>query len=255
MAEQWEFEEAIESFKVIDTSLRCVYAGEQHMYRAIAAQLRILFCDNNPKPLLLRLFPELHISPLQEIKPYEPGSFSEDKAFLSTLKVSSATPVTFSCMPFEVTRFFNGEVDCRVLFSDDEDLIPISEWVEQKVSLYPEHSKPLSICEVIKTVAERGGGAHVHKSKDDLLEKLKHSGPYDTHIGKLIIVALGRVAQKIGFSVIQVYERFGTNGILPLPDFDLNHPSVQSAAKVPAEYYEHPREIYNLVMLTACEGP
>jgi hypothetical protein len=86
-----------------------------------------------------------------------------------------------------------------------------------------------------------------------LLEKLKYSVPYNTHLGKLIIIALGRVAQEIGLSVIQVYERYGINGTLPLPDFNVNHPSVKSAARVPTEYYDHPREIFNLVMLTACE--
>jgi hypothetical protein len=123
------------------------------MYRAIAAQLRILFCEKDPKPLLLRLFPELHLSPLQEIKAIEPGSFPDYKAHLNAIKVSGETPVTFACMPFEVTRFTNGVEDCCVSFARDEALVPLSEWVEQKVSLYPEHSKPLSISEFIKTVA------------------------------------------------------------------------------------------------------
>jgi hypothetical protein len=251
MAENWEYEEAIECFKVIDTSLRCYYAGERHMYRSIASQLRILFCDK-PKPLLLRLFPELQLSPLQRIIPILPGSFSDDVAHFNAVKIKGPVSTTLSYMPFEITKFFNGVTDCRLLFSEAELLIPMTDWVEQQISLYPDHTKPLSISEWIRTVADRGGGAHVHKSKDILLTKLETIGPFEEPIfHAAIIIAMGRVAQEIGFSIIQLYERYGTTGTLPLQDFDKNHPVVRNAARVPKEYYDHPREIINLMSVSS----
>jgi hypothetical protein len=250
MAENWEYEEAIECFKVIDTSLRCYYGGGQHMYRAIAAQLRILFCEKDPKPLLLRLFPDIGLTPLQQIKSTVPGTFPDSVEHFNTVKISGSDDASLSYMPFEITKFFNGVTDCRLLFSDSKNLIPLNEWVEQVVSLYPEHAKPLSISEWIKTIADRGGGAHVHKSKDVLITNLKAVGPFEEPIlHAAIIIAIGRVAQVIGFSIIQLYERFGTTGTLPFQDFDKSHPSVLNAAKVPEEYYDHPREIINLMSM------
>ncbi|MEW5824163.1 MAG: hypothetical protein AB1766_07420 [Pseudomonadota bacterium] len=242
-ASAWEFEEALECFSVIESSLRCIYAGEIHMYRALSAQLRILLCDS-PKPLLVRLFSNLELQSLEPAKSYEPGSFPPELKHLNAIGISGSGPMAVSCMPFEARIFFNGIEDCRPLLSSTAPLLPIDAWVDQVVSVHP---VPVTVRQVIKTVADRGGGAHVHKSKDALLAGLQGLAPGKLHLAALVIIAISKVMQQLGLSVVQLYEKSGPKGGLPLEHFDDQHPTVLASARVPAECLKHPYQAINLL--------
>lgn len=167
-APAWEFEEAIDCFRVIESSLKCIYAGEIHMYRALSAQLRILLCDS-PKPLLTRLFSNLQLQSLQPVRSYQPGDFPPELAHLNSVAVSGPGEYVFCCMPFEARVYINGVEDCLPLLEANGALLPLDQWLDQLVSVEP---VPVTLRQVIKTVADRGGGAHVHKTKDALLSGL-----------------------------------------------------------------------------------
>lgn len=247
MAEKWEMEEAIQCFNVIESSLRCIYAGEFHMYRALSTQLRILLCDS-PKPLLVRLFRNLELQRLAEVGLYSPGFFPEKLAHLNSISVSGASPISISCMPFEATVYFNGVEDCHPLLAPSGEMLGIEIWVDQVITVFPE---PLTIRQLIRTVADRGGGAHVHKSKDAILfGLLNHQTPTKLNQAALVIVAISKVMQHIGLSVVQLYERYGLKGSLPLKDFDKNHRSVITSARVPAECFEHSKQCFNLLSVS-----
>ena len=203
-ASAWEFEEAIECFRVIESSLRCIYAGELHMYRPLSAQLRILLCDS-PKPLLTRLFSNLELQALQPVKSYQPGAFPSHLAHLNGLYFSSPGHVVVSCMPFEARIFVNGTEDCVPLLSTGEPLLLIETWIEQIVSAHP---VPVTVRQLIRTVADRGGGAHVHKSEDALLSGLQGMSPGKLHLAALVIIAISKIMQQVGHSVIQLYDKY-----------------------------------------------
>ncbi|MDQ0084491.1 hypothetical protein J2W35_004860 [Variovorax boronicumulans] len=246
MAEKWEFEEALECFKVIDSSLRCIYRGEHHMYRALSGQLRILLCDK--KPLLLRLCANLALASLAEVRDHAPGSFPSELAHLNALSFVGVDSFTIACMPFEVSIYFNGVEDCKALLHRDRKLLPLEEWTSQIVLLDP---VPVTIRQLIRTVADRGGGAHVHHSKDALLRALRKGMPSRMTQDALVIVALAKVMQGVGLQFIQLYERFGHTASLPLEDFDLNHVSVLDAARVPKECFQHAKQAFNLLCVRA----
>jgi hypothetical protein len=246
MAEKWEMDEAIQCFKVIESSLRSIYAGEFHMYRALSTQLRILLCDS-PKPLLVRLFRNLELQRLADVRSYEPGCFPENLAHLNSIMVSGTSSVSIACMPFEATVYFNGVEDCHPLLDASGQMLNVEVWVDQVITVFPE---PLTIRQLIRTVADRGGGAHVHKSKDALLFGLvdEHT-PTKLNQAALVIVAISKVMQHIGLAVVQLYERQGLKGSLPLEDFDVNHRCVVTSARVPAECFMHPKQCFNLLSL------
>ena len=246
-AASWEFEEAIDCFKVIESSLRCIYAGEIHMYRVLSAQLRILLCDS-PKPLLERLFPNLELQGLQAVENFYPGNFPIELEHLNALAAIGMPPVAISCMPFEARLYFNGIEDCLPLLRSDKLMIPVKDWTDQIISVNP---VPLTIRQIIKTVADRGGGAHVHKSKDSLLVEVIGMAPNKLHLAALVLIAISKVIQKIGLQVFQFYEKNGTKGSIPLKDFDENHPSFVSAARVPRVCFDHPFQSVNLLSLGA----
>jgi hypothetical protein len=248
MAEKWEMEEAIQCFKVIESSLRAIYAGEFHMYRALSTQLRILLCDS-PKPLLVRLFRNLELQRLADVTSYAPGCFPENLAHLNSIMVSGTSPVSIACMPFEATVYFNGVEDCHPLLASSGQMLNVEAWVDQVITVFPE---PLTIRQLIRTVADRGGGAHVHKFKDVLLFGLTDKKtPTKLNEAALVIVAMSKVMQQIGWSVVQLYERHGLKGSLPLVDFDVKHRSVITSARVPAECYLHPKQCFNLLSFRA----
>ena len=242
-AAAWEFDEALECFRVIDSSLRCIYAGELHMYRALSAQLRILLCDA-PKPLLVRPFPNLELQSLQSVKSFSPGEFPPELQHLNAVAVSGPQTISISCMPFEARLYFNGIEDCQPLLSSDGVMLSIEQWVDQVVSTHPAR---VTVRKLIRIVADRGGGAHVHKSKDALLSGLKGMAPGKLHLAALAVIAISKVMQKLGHSVVQLYENNGPKGSLPLKDFNHAHPIVLTAARVPSICLEHPYQVLNLL--------
>ena len=214
------------------------------MYRALSAQLRILLCDTNTKPLLLRLFSNFELSALRPIRQCKPGVFPADLEHLNTVAVLGTDDVVISCMPFEVTRFYNGIEVCSPLVDSNAAMMPLENWMNQCVSMHP---VPVSIRQIIKTVVDRGGGAHVHKTQDVLLDRLKQLHAGSLGLEALIVIAIGRITQQIGWAVAQHYERQGASGSLLSVAFGANHPLVERAARIPKHYYDHPQLKYNLL--------
>jgi len=215
------------------------------MYRALSAQLRILLCDS-PKPLLARLFSNLELQGLQPVTTFAPGTFPPELEHLNAVAVSGSQPLAVSCMPFEARIYANGVEDCLPLMRADGAMLPVEAWVEQIIS---QHPVPTTVRQLIRTVADRGGGAHVHKSKDVLLSGLKGMAPGRLHLAALAIIAISKVVQRLGLQVVQFYEKNGLKGSLPVSSFDEMHPSVAASARVPAACFEQSYQAINLLSL------
>jgi len=153
---------------------------------------------------------------------------------LSSLSVAGGKPYEIACMPFEITRFSNGVEDCRIQADESAPALALPEWAEQIITTQP---VPLSIWKVVRQVADRGGGAHVHDAQDKLLERLQGISPSGGSAAASMIIGIGRVLLQLGNSVIRRYEL--RDGEVPLPVVD--------APEVPASYYDEPYEKLNLL--------
>nr|WP_320048189.1 hypothetical protein [uncultured Desulfuromonas sp.] len=256
MGEQWEFEAAVGCFRVIDTSLRCIYEGEAHMYRALSTQLRILLCDSNwgkDNSLLPRLFGNIELTPLKKIEFYQPGTFPEHLEYLNNVHAVGSSALEIGCMPFEVIRYFNGVEICQPMLDEGASPIPLTEWVDQ---LFTVHPVPLSLRDLIKVVADRDGGAHVHHKEDALLKRLQETCPANSSIGALVVIGLARVMQKVGWAVVSHFERHGATGKLNFDSsqFTNDHPLVQKSSQIPTDYYNYPQTRFNLLSVRSAES-
>ena len=74
------------------------------MYRALSSQLRILPCDS-PKPLLVRLFPNLQLQSLQSVTLCQPGAFPPELQHLNSLTAAGPGHFVLSLIPFEARVF------------------------------------------------------------------------------------------------------------------------------------------------------
>lgn len=233
-----EFREAIECFKVIDTCLASYYAGNSHMYRPLSAQLRLLLSDKNrnkENSLITRLFNGFGVTPLQSITYTEPGTFEDTSSVANMLRVqcsNSKMSAKLALMPFEITVFSNGLEIGDFLLDKKRDPISVSSWMDQLITVHPLH---LSIRSLIKTVADRGGGAHVHHKEDEILEKLSKYSPSNLGLDVLYCIAVARITQQIGIAITQFYERHGLEYDVEKADLSIDKTldSYKNAAKIP----------------------
>lgn len=241
-------DELLECFSVIDSCLASYYSGKTHMYRPLAGQLRILLCDRSP--LLKRLFPNMQ---LQDIKPIEFLELDEIAIFDHyNMKLAARVPegqeYKVAKMPFIITQYSNGLQIADVEFSQNSSLLHIDDWVKQLISCHP---CDLSIKQIIRSVADKGGGAHIDNVPNFELINMEKMGPAGIGSHKLFIIALSRFIQNLGLLLIQFKERYGYKGSLSdmANDFDNNHPSVINRAKISEDLLRQERAEYALTIL------
>lgn len=180
-----------EVMKVIDSCLENIYAGNIHMYRPLAGQLRILLCDTQRKgdnSLLASTYPDLEVSSLM------PTPWSERKSEYIELQKSENDTIRIAQMPFEITVYSNGLVVADLQLASS-NLVPIKEWPAQIVTFYP---TSLTIFEIIRAVADKGGGAHVDIKASPTLRYISQKTPAGPTYAELFILSLGRFIQKLG---------------------------------------------------------
>lgn len=188
------------------------------MYRPLAGQLRILLCDTQRKKdnsLLVSAFPKLEISSLAAI------SWSENESAHVQLRQPDGGQARVSEMPFEISRYANGLAIADLLLTPGL-LVPVGEWSKQLVTVYP---TSLTVFDVIRAVADKGGGAHVDAESSYELRQLVRKTPSGATYAEMFILALGRYIQQVG-------ERL----------FDYE------GVQVPAELLGQPIQKYNLAM-------
>lgn len=221
------------------------------MYRPLAAQLRILFCDFQRKKnnaLIGKLFDKIQLPTIQDAQYYEIGS---SEHLNGPAKKIRAQPINenikpkIASMPFEITQFQNGLEVCDLKLKEPQNPLPLDEWLQKPISRHP---KNITIVDLIRTVADRGGGAHIHPTVDNFLNRLKTSTPCKMGYDALFTIAIGRFAQQVGFMVFQFYEKLGTKGNFDdlIEVFDRGHPSISNSAKVPIELLKQQHSKFSL---------
>jgi len=229
--------EVFEAFKVINSSLRCYYAGEEHMYRAMAVQLRILFCDTQhgkDNSLLGRTFKLLELPRLQPIAWLDPGSPEQSNPHLRRLgaRVPPGHKARFAKMPFVIIEFEAGLAVADIEVEDKGPLLTVDQWSDQAITTHPTR---VTIRELIRLVADKGGGAHVDLEGCQELTSLGHALTAGVGQHVLFTVALARFAVNIWVHLLQL-NKHGALGS-PIPDFEVDPTSetVDILARVPDE--------------------
>jgi hypothetical protein len=240
-------DELQESFRVIDSCLRAYYSGETHMYRPLAGQLRIILCDE--KPLLLRIFPTLATTPLRAISWHaidDPSAFPPGMPPQRIIH-EPGQELRLARMPFRVTRFANGLQVADLDTDSSKPTLRLDRWLDQTITTAPNE---LTVKDVIRLVADKGGGAHVDNHLGEKLSSLVSTGPHGVGAHQLLMVGFGRWAQELGLHYEQFREAFGYGpGRLQDVTFDPAHPSVHKAAKVPDDLFAEPRSEFYLTVL------
>lgn len=180
-----------ESFKVIDTCLACCYSKETHMYRPLAGQLRILLCDSSKKndnSLLPRVYPNIQLSGLASI------DWLNKECSFAALHQPADGAARIASMPYEITQYTNG-LAVADLLCNKEVILDIPSWMNQCVTHHP---TSLTVRDIVRHIADKGGGAHVDSGSSAELRYMSQSTPVGVPFGELFILALARLAQRIG---------------------------------------------------------
>lgn len=161
------------------------------MYKPLAGQLRILLCDSTKKKdnsLLPRVYPNIQLSGLASI------NWSNNKSSFTALYQAPNGTARIASMPYEITQYSNGLAVADLLYNEEE-MLDIPSWINQCVTHYP---TSLTIQDIVRHIADKGGGAHVDSNSSAKLKYMSQSTPAGRPFGELFILALARLAQAIG---------------------------------------------------------
>lgn len=238
--------ELTECFAVIDTCLATYYKGKKHMYRPLAGQLRILLCDK--PPLLSRVFPDLTIGTLRPIDWFQPSHYTPFDGNASRIAVNHPPDQEFllARMPFLITAFKSGLQVADLEFDAAGKTLLLDKWMDQLVTVHP---SDLSLREMVKSVADKGGGAHIDDTVNNALHHMSLTKPAGLGVHILFSIAVGRFAQTLGLHYAQFVDKFGYRGKLQDIVFDSKHPAVRTSAQVPQELERSPRSQFALTVL------
>ena len=185
-------EQLKESFLIIDSCLKSYYENEPYMYKPLAGQLRILFCDSNRKKdnsLLPRVFPNIKLNALEDI------NWDENESSSVQIIQNSSNTSRIATMPFELMQYTNGLVIPKFIFANQKKMVDIPTWVEQYLTHHP---TTLQVRDVIRDIADKGGGAHVDSNLSANQRYMNKITPFGHQYGEMFIIAMARLAQRMG---------------------------------------------------------
>jgi hypothetical protein len=225
-------DELLETFRAIDSCLRAYYSGSVEIYRPLASQLRLLFCDRSRKrdgSLIARCFRCLELQPIAPIEWVPVADLPTRTDLLGSVRITghNAHLLEVAKMPFTVTEFQNGLEIADLDLDAGKAPIPLAPWLDQCVTI---HTGFLTIRDIILSVANKGGGAHVDDQPNRQLKDLKRLRPVRLGAHVLFTIAIGRFAQLLGALYAQFRDRVGYEGDLGTFEPDLNHPTFANMA-------------------------
>lgn len=191
-------EQLYEAFLVIDSCLASYYQKNYHMYKPLAAQLRLIFCDSNRKQdnsLITRVYPNLVVSRIKSIE-------WDKKAEINQTNIEIISPsngeIFVSTMPFDIMQYCNGLAVANLIPCPSKDMLLISKWVNQCLTYSP---TPLTIKEIIRTIADKGGGAHIDSNPSEFQKAMSQLTCVGRSYDEMFIIAMARFAQNMGMKI------------------------------------------------------
>lgn len=186
-----------ESFLIIDSCLKCYYENDHHMYKPLAGQLRILFCDfqgRKDNSLLPRVFPQITLNIL------EPIDWSDKQSSSLKLLQNPDGSNRISSIPLEIKQYKNGLAIAELIPAKNEKLVDIPTWVNQYLTHYP---TSLTVKDIIRNLADKGGGAHVDSNLSAQQRYMNQMTLVGRSFGEMFIIAMSKLAQRIGENIFE----------------------------------------------------
>ncbi len=204
--------DVLDSLKVINDCLLLYYQRKQHMFKPIAGQLRILYCDTHSgkdNSLLNHIYPGLK---LIAFKNYEFKKEYPDLNIKIVAHDSKGNEVTnhgIMIQPacYVITQTSSGLQTADLDLSNPPTYLSLQEWCDQIVDL----RLNLKIKDIIRSVANKGGGAHIDLQDNQELSLMKKSGPAGVGLYILFVIALARYT-------IEFAKQFAAEWISKYPD-------------------------------------
>lgn len=175
----------VDCLNIIGSLMRSYEEGDSHLYIPMAAQLRILFCDTHKRKdhsLLSRLTPDVKLLAFRNIEFQGAGSLQ------------------IAALPFKIKTTSNGVILADFELSYPTRFVTLSEWREQVVTLHP---CELTVNQIIRSVCDKGGGAHFDDEDGFELSAMRRSGPTLGGIQIPFTIAMARYAHKLGNALIR----------------------------------------------------
>lgn len=189
--------DALDSFLTIHDCLSLYYQGKQHMFKPIAGQLRILYCDTNrgkDNALLNHIYPDLKLISFQN---YELKKEHDDLKIKVVAYDNNGYEVTnhgLSIQPgcYSITQKSNGLQFADLDLSNPPTYLSLQEWCDQLVDSHYN----LKVKDIIRSVADKGGGSHIDVQDNPELSLMKKTGPAGVGLHILFVIALARYTVK-----------------------------------------------------------
>lgn len=162
---------AIDCFKIIHTCLKGYFDGQVYMYKPISAQLRILFCDSfrgKDNSLIYRIHPDIKLLAFKEIK-FE----------------NQSGPISIASTPYYIVDHKNGVVDATLDIAPPYKYLSLKEWRTQIIDF-----SNLNVNDIIRSVADKDGGAHLDDTDCEKLKKMRGHNPTKIGSNVLFIISL-----------------------------------------------------------------
>ncbi|WP_020683772.1 hypothetical protein [Marinobacterium rhizophilum] len=178
---------AIDCIKIIHSCLKQYFDGQVHMYKPISAQLRILFCDTKKRKdnsLMNRIHPNIRLLAFKEIKFEDLGG-----------------PISVASAPYVITARADGVVDAKLDIAVPYSYLPLSEWRKQIVELHPE----VTLNDIIRSVADQDGGAHLDDNECEKLTILRGHNPTQIGSNILFIISLAHCVIDLANNLVPLW--------------------------------------------------
>jgi hypothetical protein len=159
------------SLAILKANLGLFEEGARDVYRVIAVELRKLMCDR-PRPLLLRVFREVHLHKL-----HLTGLLEECPSLAVGL---------VNYIPGRLTCDANGRAVFRLLFDKSKARLSLKEWIQQ-----PCFNREITIHELIKSVADKEG-AHADPDYNTTLRHTRQWKLIDDASHTMVVCGISR---------------------------------------------------------------
>ena len=189
-----------DAFHVLAGCLTKAYEGDGAWFPTIALQLRLILFDKSP--LIMRVEGDLRLPALASIELPETSVPILDE--LENGRIVRANVFQYA-MPFEIYSASRREYFVNLLLDSSKRHLDVISWGNQTISTIP---TPLSIRDIVRTICDKDGGAHVDDEHDALLSYMSSpisiNGVVWTEVSyaDAILMAVARfalvVAEKLG---------------------------------------------------------
>lgn len=185
------------------------------------------------------------MSPIEYVEPSKESLIDDIDAQLN-VEHPQNQEYRLALMPFRITKYNNGLQIADIMLDKGGQMLPFNEWIDQSLTDYP---IVLSLRDIIKSIAEKGGGSHVDDKVGVALSHMQKTGPAGVGIHVLFTIALGRLLQELGLLFFQFREQTDGTGGLEDILFNPEHPTVKDRAKVNDKLEQAERSRFTLTVL------